>query len=249
LRFLLAARAVPPRNLRLAGTGPGSQTRRHRTPTLDAPTAASEAGPWAGTCSPLRHAAPRGGAEVRGRLRDLLATVTFDVLYVFFVLSLDRCRRLHIDVTAHPYAARAAQQIVEAIGFDTLSTTRFSPPQAGEEETVTDLAVSVDYLGLAPPWASAWGEDERSVHGRFPNWDLNRLRPRARKDRRSYYLWAPPGTASADAVPEAFAAQGWFGRITSIRSSAWFSTATRGMKTSPVNVDVIQYFIPGLAGM
>ena len=212
-------------------------------------------------------AAPRGGAEVRGRLRDLLATVTFDVLYVFFVLSLDRCRLLHIDVTAHPYAARAAQQIVEAIGFDTLSTTRFSPPQAGEEETVTDLAVSVDYLGLAPPWASAWGEDERSVHGRFPNWDLNRFRPRAivpdvllvldvevsdefwRKDRRSYYLWAPPGTASADAVPEAFAAQGWFGRITSIRSSAWFSTATRGMKTSPVNVDVIQYFIPGLARM
>jgi hypothetical protein len=34
---------------------------------------ASEAGPWAGSCSRLRHAAQRGGAEVRGRLRDLLA--------------------------------------------------------------------------------------------------------------------------------------------------------------------------------
>jgi hypothetical protein len=35
---------------------------------------ASEAGPWAGTCSRLRHAAQRGGAQVRGRLRDLLAS-------------------------------------------------------------------------------------------------------------------------------------------------------------------------------
>ena len=33
----------------------------------------SEAGPRAGSCSRLRHAAQRGGAEVRGRLRDLLA--------------------------------------------------------------------------------------------------------------------------------------------------------------------------------
>jgi putative transposase len=46
-------------------------------------------------------------------------TVTFNVLYVFFVLSLDRRRLLHINVTAHPYAEWAAQQIVEAVGFDT----------------------------------------------------------------------------------------------------------------------------------
>jgi putative transposase len=41
-------------------------------------------------------------------------TVTFQVLYVFFVLSLERRRILHVNVTAHPYAAWAAQQIVEA---------------------------------------------------------------------------------------------------------------------------------------
>ena len=46
-------------------------------------------------------------------------TVTFNVLYVFFVLSLDRRRILHINVTAHPYAEWAAQQVVEAVGFDT----------------------------------------------------------------------------------------------------------------------------------
>jgi hypothetical protein len=37
-------------------------------------------------------------------------TVTFQVLYVFFVLSLDRRRILHVNVTAHPYATWAAQQ-------------------------------------------------------------------------------------------------------------------------------------------
>jgi transposase InsO family protein len=45
-------------------------------------------------------------------------TVTFDVLYVFFVLSLERRRILHVNVTAHPYAAWAAHQIVEAVGPD-----------------------------------------------------------------------------------------------------------------------------------
>ncbi len=46
----------------------------------------------------------------------VVPTVTFNVLYVFFVLSLDRRRILHAGVTAHPYAAWAAQQIVEAVG-------------------------------------------------------------------------------------------------------------------------------------
>jgi putative transposase len=45
-------------------------------------------------------------------------TVTFNVLYVFFVLSLERRRILHVNVTAHPYAGWAAQQIVEAVGPD-----------------------------------------------------------------------------------------------------------------------------------
>jgi putative transposase len=45
-------------------------------------------------------------------------TVTFNVLYVFFVLSLERRRVLHVNVTAHPYAAWTAQQVVEAIGAD-----------------------------------------------------------------------------------------------------------------------------------
>ena len=47
-----------------------------------------------------------------------MPTVTFDIVYVFFVLSLERRRVLHVNVTAHPYAAWAAQQIVEAIGAE-----------------------------------------------------------------------------------------------------------------------------------
>ena len=47
-----------------------------------------------------------------------MPTVTFNVLCVFFALSLERRRILHVNVTAHPYAAWAAQQIVEAVGPD-----------------------------------------------------------------------------------------------------------------------------------
>ena len=43
-------------------------------------------------------------------------TATFRTLYVFVVLSLERRLLLHVNVTAHPYAGWAAQQMVEAMG-------------------------------------------------------------------------------------------------------------------------------------
>jgi putative transposase len=45
-------------------------------------------------------------------------TVTFGVLYAFFVLSLERRRVIHVNVTEHPTAEWAAQQIIEAVGPD-----------------------------------------------------------------------------------------------------------------------------------
>ena len=73
-----------------------------------------------------RPRSPAWGTFLRMHLAGTIAidfltvpTVTFNVLYVFFVLSLDRRRLVHINVTAHPYAEWAAQQIVEAVGFDT----------------------------------------------------------------------------------------------------------------------------------
>jgi len=65
-------------------------------------------------------------AFVRAHLAGTIAidfltvpTVTFNVLYVLFVLSLDRRRLLHLNVTSHPHAAWTAQQIVEALACDT----------------------------------------------------------------------------------------------------------------------------------
>jgi putative transposase len=50
-------------------------------------------------------------------------TVTFGIVYVFFVLSLARRRLLHVNLTAHPRAAWTAQQIVEAWDADACTGT------------------------------------------------------------------------------------------------------------------------------
>jgi hypothetical protein len=47
-----------------------------------------------------------------------IATIRFRVLYVFVVLAHDRRRVIHFNVTEHPTAAWAAQQIVEAFPED-----------------------------------------------------------------------------------------------------------------------------------
>jgi len=72
---------------------------------------------------PRRPPSQTWGPFIRNHLAGTLAidfltvpTVTFDVLYVFFVLSLERRRVLHVNVTAHPHAGWAAQQVVEALG-------------------------------------------------------------------------------------------------------------------------------------
>ena len=45
-------------------------------------------------------------------------TVTFNVLYVFFILSHDRRRILHFNVTRHPTSAWIVQQLREAFTFE-----------------------------------------------------------------------------------------------------------------------------------
>jgi len=46
-------------------------------------------------------------------------TVTFRRLYVFVVLSLDRRRIVHVNVTTHPTAEWTALQLMQAFPFDT----------------------------------------------------------------------------------------------------------------------------------
>ena len=49
-----------------------------------------------------------------------LPTIQLRVLYVFVVLAHDRRRVVHFNVTEHPTASWAAQQIVEAFPDDTV---------------------------------------------------------------------------------------------------------------------------------
>ena len=48
----------------------------------------------------------------------IVPTATFGIIYIFFVLSLERRRVLHFNVTQHPTAEWTAQQVVEACPFD-----------------------------------------------------------------------------------------------------------------------------------
>jgi putative transposase len=45
-------------------------------------------------------------------------TLTFRVLYVFFVIQHDRRKVLHVNVTANPTAAWVTQQLREAFRFE-----------------------------------------------------------------------------------------------------------------------------------
>jgi putative transposase len=78
------------------------------------------------TRRPGRPSSTTWRAFVRAHLTGTIAidflvvpTVTFRMLYVFFVFSLKRRRLLHVNVTAHPHQAWTAQQVVEAVAFDT----------------------------------------------------------------------------------------------------------------------------------
>jgi transposase InsO family protein len=84
------------------------------------------------------------------------------VLYVFFVLSLERRRVLHINVTAHPHAAWAAQQMVEALGFDT-TLNHVIRDRDGIYGKVFDARVEqlgIEQIRIAPrsPWQNGYAE-------------------------------------------------------------------------------------------
>jgi Integrase core domain len=89
-------------------------------------------------------------------------TVNFNVLYVFFVLSLERKRILLVNVTANPHAAWAAQQMVEALGFDT-TLSRVIRDRDGIYGKVFDARVQhlgIEQIRIAPrsPWQNGYAE-------------------------------------------------------------------------------------------
>jgi transposase InsO family protein len=88
--------------------------------------------------------------------------VTFNIVYVFFVLSLELRRVLHVNVTTHPYAEWTAQQIVEAIGAEISPTylirARDSIYGRALEKRASHLGI--EQLKIAPrsPWQNGYAE-------------------------------------------------------------------------------------------
>lgn len=107
------------------------------------------------------------GTFVRNHLPGTLAidflsvpTATFGVLYGFFVLSLERRRVLHVNVTAHPYAAWAAQQVIEAVAPDVVAerVIRDRDRIFGAVFDKRLVGMGLDQLRIAPraPWQNGF---------------------------------------------------------------------------------------------
>ena len=89
-------------------------------------------------------------------------TATFRTLYVFIVLSLERRLLLHVNVTAHPHAAWAAQQMVEAMAPD-IDAVRLIRDRDGITGAAFDKRVSrlgLEQMRIAPrsPWQNGYAE-------------------------------------------------------------------------------------------
>jgi transposase InsO family protein len=89
-------------------------------------------------------------------------TVTFGVLYAFFVLSLERRRVIHVNVTEHPTAEWAAQQIVEAVGPDEglalLIRDRDKIFGAAFDRRVDNLGLTQLRIAPRSPWQNGFAE-------------------------------------------------------------------------------------------
>jgi transposase InsO family protein len=100
-------------------------------------------------------------------LRNHLAgTIAIDFLTVptvtFNVLSLERRRVLHVNVTAHPYGAWAAKQMVEAIGAEIVPARLVRDRDAifGAEfdSRVDNLGVRQIRISPRSPWQNGYAE-------------------------------------------------------------------------------------------
>lgn len=92
----------------------------------------------------------------------VVPTATFRVLYVFVVLSLDRRRVLHFNITAHPSSQWTAQQINEAFPFD--SAPKFLQRDRdgiyGEvfQQRVQSLGIEAIVSAPRSPWQNPYVE-------------------------------------------------------------------------------------------
>jgi transposase InsO family protein len=89
-------------------------------------------------------------------------TATFRVLFVFVVLSHERRRIVHVNVTAHPTAAWTAQQLREAWPWDDAPRFVIRDRDAIYGETLCDAAqaLGIEEILIAPrsPWQNPFVE-------------------------------------------------------------------------------------------
>jgi hypothetical protein len=83
-------------------------------------------------------------------------TLTFGVLYCFFVIAHDRRRILHCNVTRHPSSAWVAQQLREAFPYDTAPRylifdhgTQFNSEVI---DTVKNFGIQPKQTSFRSPW-------------------------------------------------------------------------------------------------
>jgi transposase InsO family protein len=102
-------------------------------------------------------------------VRDIVAidfftvpTLTFGVLYGFLVLRHDQRQVVHVNVTAHPTAQWAAQQIVEAFPFDEaprfLLRDRDQIYGADFRQRVKNMGIEEVVIAPRSPWQNPYAE-------------------------------------------------------------------------------------------
>ena len=89
-------------------------------------------------------------------------TLTFGVLYCFFVIAHKRRRVLHINVTRHPTSAWVSQQLREAFPYDTMPMYLIHDRDAifGTEviQTIETLGVKSKRTAFKSPWQNGIAE-------------------------------------------------------------------------------------------
>ena len=138
-----------------------------------------------------RYRPPRGSppsqswrAFLDNHVRDIVAidffvvpTATFRVLYVFLVMSHDRRRILHFNVTTSPSARWTAQQMREAFPYDTVPRYLLRDRDGifGADFVRCVKSMGIEEVITAPgsPWQKACSSYCTSCGGRsasFPGW-------------------------------------------------------------------------------
>ncbi len=118
---------------------------------------------------PRRPASPTWQAFLTNHLSEIVAmdfftvpTVSFRVLFVLIVLAHDRRRVLHFNVTAHPTAEWTAQQLVEALPWETAPHYLLRDRDAAYgqifQQRVAGLGMEQVLAAPRSPWQNPYAE-------------------------------------------------------------------------------------------